>query len=554
MCNDAHFNFSGFAGYCKQVLSRLAATKKFELAELSCFGKVNDPKCQDVPWTYYANDVDDKHPDFSMYKSDEMNHYGSWRFERVCLDFKPDIVFDIRDPYMFVFEGISPYRPFYHWAIMPTVDSHPQQDDWIDMFGDADGVLTYSDYGKRVLEKEAKNTVKVYDVASPGVDLTLFKPPGNKKQLKRSLGFSPDINIVGTIMRNQKRKLYPELFKSFRQFLDVCYKEGRKDLADNTFLYAHCSYPDKGWEIPELLLEYEISHKVFFTYLCQRCNKVYCNLFCGPKAACNQCNALSCTLPNTTIGVSSEQLATIFKLFDVYIQYAVCEGFGMPQAEAIACGLPLMTVNYSAMEDFVDKCGAMPIPVKSMFRNTGTNSYRAIPDIDATAKMIFDFISLPVELRNIKGKRSREAAEKYYDWDKTAKIWENYFDQVQLTGLQGQWDAPARNFKPIPTAIPEYLKKGKKSDFVKWIITDVIQDPDKLNGRFFLKMLNDLNFGTIKEKDNFLVFDREAFFYMASKLGQERMFMEQVRTQEIELVDQDYITFARERNKYLNIS
>ena len=33
------------------------------------------------------------------------------------------------------------------------------------------------------------------------------------------MGLDPDCKIIGTVMRNQRRKLYPDLFEAFKKFL-----------------------------------------------------------------------------------------------------------------------------------------------------------------------------------------------------------------------------------------------------------------------------------------------------------------------------------------------
>lgn len=550
MCNDAHFLLTGYGKYAREVLSRLSDTGKYAIAELAAFGEVDDPKCRDVPWTYYANSVSKTHQLYREYSSHPQNEYGAWRFERVCLDFKPDIVMDIRDPWMLSFQHDSPFRKFYHWAIMPTVDSHPQKEDWLDMFSSADSVHTYSHYGKDVLEREGNNNIKVTGVASPAVDLNTFKPL-DKKKLRKSIGFIEDANIVGTIMRNQTRKLYPDLFQAFKRFLDLCYERDRKDLAQNSFLYAHCSYPDAGWEIPQLLKEHEIGHKVIFTYVCHSCGNVFCNFFRGPRAVCTKCNSINAALPNTSVALIEEQLSTVLNLFDVYIQYAVCEGFGMPQVEAAACGLPIMTVDYSAMEDIVNYCGGIPLPVKRMFRDIGTNSYRALPDNDATAEELFKFFSAPQEMRSIRGKKSRRAAERYYDWDKTAKIWEDHFDSIELTGLQGQWDAPKQPTVEFPAPLFKGYESVQNSDFVKWVITEVIKEPERLNTRFATNIIRDLNFGAIKNGRDIRAFSKKDFYDFAVSIATNKHEHELARTGEMELTNPDFIQFAHERDEYL---
>ena len=55
------------------------------------------------------------------------------------------------------------------------------------------------------------------------------------------MGLQPDWFIVGTVMRNQKRKLFFELMKSFRLFLD----RAPPEIAAKSYLYLHTSYPER---------------------------------------------------------------------------------------------------------------------------------------------------------------------------------------------------------------------------------------------------------------------------------------------------------------------
>ena len=176
MVSEASFLSSGFAIYTREILSRLYKTNKYDIAEFASYGLVNDPRDKSIPWKYYANAVkedDQRHKDYSS-RGD--NQFGRWRFEKVLLDFKPDVVIDVRDYWMNSYQRLSPLRKFFHWILMPTVDSAPQQEEWIDTFLSADSIFTYSDWGADVLKKQSHNKINYIDTASPGVDLLTFKP------------------------------------------------------------------------------------------------------------------------------------------------------------------------------------------------------------------------------------------------------------------------------------------------------------------------------------------------------------------------------------------
>ena len=57
MCSEASFLSSGFAVYSRELLTRLHATQKYEIAEFASYGTVNDPRDVSIKWKYYANAV-----------------------------------------------------------------------------------------------------------------------------------------------------------------------------------------------------------------------------------------------------------------------------------------------------------------------------------------------------------------------------------------------------------------------------------------------------------------------------------------------------------------
>ena len=95
MCSEASFISSGFGTYTKEILSRLYKTNKYTIAEFASYGMVNDARDRSIDWTYYANAVNPNDSRHAEYNSRGDNQFGRWRFEKVLLDFKPDVVIDI---------------------------------------------------------------------------------------------------------------------------------------------------------------------------------------------------------------------------------------------------------------------------------------------------------------------------------------------------------------------------------------------------------------------------------------------------------------------------
>lgn len=483
---EGHFLHSGFGTYAKEVITRLHNTNKYNIAEFASYSKLDQAK--ESPWMFYGNLPNDQDEEGAkIYNSNPTHQFGLWRFEKICLDFKPDIVLCYRDPWMDDWIKNSATRPYFHWVWMPTVDSAPQKTSWVDTFSNCDAVLTYSEFGGKILKKQGKEKINYIGCASPGIDPSIYKPIP-KKQLREELGLDPNCFIIGTVMRNQKRKLFFELMKVFKLFL----KNAPSHIASKTFLYLHTSYPEKmGWDIAQGIMEYSLGGKVLMTYICKICGKFFPSMFNDALCKCKYCGELSSVCPTVSMGVSIPDLAKIYNLFDIYMQYAICEGFGMPQVEAAACGIPVMATDYSAMYDVVRHTKGYPIPVRTFFRELETDAERAYPDNEKCAEMLVDFFSQTDQYRMHKSMEVRKGTIDRYNWDATAKVWESYIDSYTPVNLQSRWDTPA-NIKSIPDSIPEPMSN---QEFINWIFEQVAHDPEKIHALEGTKLFRDLTFG-----------------------------------------------------------
>jgi glycosyltransferase involved in cell wall biosynthesis len=372
----------------------------------------------------------------------------------------------------------SPFRQNYHWTIMPTVDSIPQKEQWLETYRNADSIFTYTEFSRDYLKN---NGINVLGMAPPAADHEVFKPVPDRLAHRKHWGLHKDVFIIGTVMRNQRRKLYPDLIQSFRKFLDTS-----PALADKTYLYIHTSYPDNGWDIPQLLREAGVGNKVLFTYICPQCGYIAPHFFAGSTKACNRCGNYTATLPSVHVGVTPAEMASILNFMDLYIQYSICEGFGMPQVEAAACGTPFAAVNYSAMESVLKNLDGIPIPVQRMFREPESGSFRALPDNDKFVAILQSFLGSPQPIRKQKGRKTYLACKQHYDWDKTAKVWEDHFDKLEPTD---KWNGPPQIRMPNPQ-VPQNVSN---EEFVKWVVANVWGEPSMIHSYIALRLLRDLN-------------------------------------------------------------
>ena len=538
---ENHNLASGFGTYAKNLLERLHASGKYEIAEFAIYMKSSDGK--DVPWKVYGNAPEDDEPDEhkQLYNSNPNNQFGAWRFDRVVLDFKPDIVLTYRDPWMDMFISKSPLLPYFHWVWMPTVDSDPQKQSWIEGFAKTDAVLCYSEFGVKTLEKDAGHLLNVVGCASPGIDPKIYKPY-DKKQIREELGLDPNVNIIGTVMRNQKRKLFPELIKSFSKFLKVAPPE----IKDNTYLLLHTSYPEKmGWNLGYHISEEEVGGKVLATYVCKTCKRWRIDFFRDSLNYCPHCKTISCVMPSVGMGLEVPDLVKVYNAMDLYVQYAICEGFGMPQVEATACGVPIASSNYSAMEDVLQWTKGYPVNIQKMYREVETNAERVFPDNDHLVEIMINHLMLSPEEKQKKSQEVRDATVARYDWDYCAKVWMDYIDTYKPKRLQGQWNA-----QPRPLQIHEQAPEGLTNEqFVEFLYNAVLLEPDNAFGYEATKLVRDLNIGAQVDHGVIEPIDRGKLFERCLNQGKNKVILEKIRCGQAQLQKETFIEVANQNDR-----
>lgn len=538
IANDSSYIPSGYGVYGKELLTRLHNSGKYEVAELGCYATETDGRIHSIPWKFYPNAVNHDDPNINKYKEHGINQFGAWRFNRAILDFKPHIVFDIRDYWMSAYQEHSPYRRFFHWIIMPTVDSAPQKTDWYYTFMNADLIVPYTEWAKQTLAHGGNNKLNVFPkIANAGINPNEFFIIDNKSEHKKKF-FGRDVNIVGTVMRNQKRKLFPDLMYCFRKYLD---KIKNTDQYDKTFLYLHTSYPEEnGWNIPELLLEYNIFDKTYFTYKCKACNKFFPNKFNGSVNKCIHCgtdnSAMFCSVAN---GVSTQELNEIYNLFDIHIQYAICEGFGMPQVEAAACGLQIASVDYSAMTEIAESVDGIKIPVKRMFRELETGADRAYPDNDFTIEMLYNFFNSDPLVRAKQSQIIRNKCIEKYSWDNVYKVWEECFDSININSKPSWTTSDTYEVDNANMVVPPNLDP---MEFANFVCTKVINEPYLFNTAHVQLCVRDVYDKIIARNGNVQGFGFKQLVDILEQHLNNKVVHEQIRKNEANLVKESYLS------------
>jgi glycosyltransferase involved in cell wall biosynthesis len=479
---ESHKLASGFGTYSKEVLSRLHETNKYEILELACYSKSSDFK--DSKWKVVGVAPEHNEKEYAEHHKQPLVQWGVLKFDEICVQFQPDIVATYRDPWMDAYIADSVLLPFFNWVWMPTIDSAPQKTDWMyNLFNRCDTLLAYSEYGIKTLKNQTNGRLAPVDCAYPGVNKNELDIILNKNKHKKSFGIPEDSIVFGTVMRNQKRKMFPELMKTFDEFL----KTSPPEISKKSYLYLHTSYPEKmGWEFSDLITELGLGSKILCTYKCRICNNYFASVYKDAITVCKRCGNKSCVFPGVSDGIDHKDLINIYNLMDLYIQYAICEGFGMPQVEAAACGVPIASIDYSAMEDIVSSVEGFPIE-PNLNREIETNADRSGQNNKRLLEIMKSFANMNPEKIKNKRLRTRSLCVEKYDWDKTAKVWEKWFDLTNNKKLP--WNH-SQLMKPIPNECPKNLSNVQ---FMEWVYSELVQDHYQLYNYKMMQYIKSLN-------------------------------------------------------------
>lgn len=485
--NESSTKNTGYGVYGNEILSRLHKVPEFEVAELACYVTENDIKKEPRPWRVYPNKPLEND---TAYERSASQVFGERTFNEVLLHFRPDIVMDIRDWWMFEYQQRSPFRNLFHWCLMPTVDAMPQNPQWINTFASADSLMTYSEFGQRVLEDQCSD-IKVSGVASPAANSEHFYPCpeyASKLKHKSAMGLDPNATIVGMVGRNQRRKLFPDLFQHFRKWLD------NNKGVNNTFLHCHTYYPDIGWEIPQLLNEYELSNRVLFTYKCIKCDNVSIDFYKDSVCHCDSCGKFAKKLVGVRNPIDGYQLGDIYKMHDLYVQYANSEGFGMPQLESAFCGTPVAAINYSAMESVMSNINGICMEPLAYTRECETGCLRAVPSFEEFAKVMDSTLGEDANLKLFeRGKQMSKDAMSHYNWDKTAEIWIDHFKSIPIKSDDETWRSKPQIIQPSP--VEDLMNLQTLREQVNFLFEKVLFKPEWIGGFLWSKAMKDCTFG-----------------------------------------------------------
>ncbi len=163
----------------------------------------------------------------------------------------------------------------------------------------------------------------------------------------------------------------------------------------------------------------------------------------------------------------------------------------MPQLEAAQCGLPVVTVDYSAMQSVANNIGAIKIPPLSMYTECETGCERAIPNNDSLLVNMCELYSKPIEKLRQMGFATRQKTRENYNWDKTAKVWADYFDKTPVRDHRETWLSEPKILEPLATSVPDGLTIKEQVDF---IFKNIYRRPELIGSYLWRRTIKDITY------------------------------------------------------------
>lgn len=530
LVNEASSLGSGFSNIGREILPRLS--EEFELGEIACYIEPGNQKHESfvagrwkwwgvMPRTPQENAIFSQPSQHPEDQGQNINQFGALIFDKVCAEFKPDIVISFRDAWMDAFISRSPFRQWFKWIYMPTIDCEYQKEEWLDLMKRANLLCCYSDFGIETLSKEAPGLKLFPKPLRPGVDLSTFSP-ANKESVRNYFGINDKIKVIGSVFRNQSRKRILDLIDAFALMKNTY---GDAEVKKSVLLIQSC-WPDNAYsfDYPRHIMRLsthkwinnycpELKSSVLQVLKCHSCNKASltfaANLFGRPIKngaiyfGCMHCGQNTATPPAVGNGLTRQELAKVYNLMDLLVQFSISEGCGLPIQEAKACGIPTLVTNYSALsekgrekpkyrhlkniDNYTVHLGGELIEVDRFYIEPETSARRALTSISDASKTMRNLICS--DLTQMKSD-ARKCVEENYNWDKNIDDWRYVLRNVKPVDRENTWNKPLRNIsKVVPIEAPPNLNNEQ---YVEWLYINILKYPsvDKANAGIWINNLN----------------------------------------------------------------
>lgn len=323
------------------------------------------------------------------------SHWAPEALEVAIKDFEPEIVFTIGDYFALpeIVQVLSaPTKVSFKWIHYGVMDGEPFNKDLISATSWCNYHLYQADFTKRTVENAIPGIrgKTIY----PAVNKEVFHPleEKEKEELRKNLRVDETFNVV-FVGRNQYRKNLPALFTAIKKVHKII---PNIRLIHHSIPTVDPSGAPNSYDLETIIREMDIEKLVSY-------------------------------IPVAEGGILSfEVVNQLYNLGDLFVLPTMGEGFGLPLTEAMACGLPTIGTDFSAVTEVIGDRGLLAKVAEYVY--VEGNLRHAVVDTDDLAQCIYR-LSGDQDLR----KTCIEKGFKFTDTltpDKVAKRILNVFEEV----------------------------------------------------------------------------------------------------------------------------
>jgi len=382
--SDSPTVHTGYGTVTRQVTKRLAKKPNYDV---TCIGWQTHGMPMRYNFDKSRTKIDEVH-DTNLVRcvTSGTEPFGRQLLQTHLKNYKPHIFTVLCDSFMVGYLANQSLAPAKFAMYFPS-DGVPLPMGSELVFKKADYLIAMAKFGKKQAEDAGYSDVRYIP---HGYDKNLYfqLSEERKKTIKRAYGLNNTF-VFGYVGRNQGRKNYPHLFRSFAKFV--------KD-KQNCILWLHCDPMDSaGSNLYNLVKKYHLEGLVRFT-------------------------------PNIRWfdNLPEESMKNIYNLFDVHVSATTGEGFGIPTIEAMACGTPNIITNFTTSKELVEGHGWL-VDVRDTIDGT-YEVERAFVDTDHMVEQMNEAY-YNHKLREEYSKKGLDFV-KQFEWDKVYPLWEKFYEEA----------------------------------------------------------------------------------------------------------------------------
>ncbi len=283
------------------------------------------------------------------------------------------------------------------------IDSEPIPQNVLNNLKYANRIITFSEWGQKILQKHGFTSTLILE----GTDTNIFKPM-DRMEFRKMFNISPStfvIGMVGANKENPPRKAWQQALEAFKKFHD--------NHPDSLFWFECNQESPGGFPIRQYAQYLGVEKQL-------RSLDTYMSVF----------------------HAGSDIMAKLYNMFDVLSHASSTEGFGLCQIEAMACGTPVISTDYSAMSEVIIE-GKTGFLCKTGFEYfTNALGFYKYPDPQSLYECYEKaFLSNRIQM----GIEARRFVSEKYDIDKLYENkWRVYLESLQ-DELLGKIDTNSKN-------------------------------------------------------------------------------------------------------------